>query len=166
MLDPAKTELVTGTSPKFNAALLYLEALRQRTTPNDDNIHLGHRAVMNVLPFQLEPALQDLKQPRTRILIPDAVGLDKTLEVGILASELIQRGCSKPILVVTLKSMLTQFQKEFWSRFSIPWLESTAASTPFTTWTHRIGRPLVMAWIFHSEITSAWPSSCFAEKTR
>jgi superfamily II DNA or RNA helicase len=88
--------------------------------PNDAQIHLGHRAVMDLEPYQLEPALQALRQPRSRILIADAVGLGKTLEAGILATELIQRGRGKRILVVTLKSMLTQFQKEWWSRFSIP----------------------------------------------
>ena len=44
----------------------------------------------------------------------------KTLEAGVLATELIQRGRGKRILVVTQKAMLTQFQKEWWSRFSIP----------------------------------------------
>ena len=120
VLDPAQTELVPDTSSCFNSTLLYLEARLRQSTPNDDRIHLGHRGVMNLTPYQLDPALQALRQPRQRILIADAVGLGKTLEAGVLASELIQRGRGRRILVITLKSMLTQFQKEFWSRFSIP----------------------------------------------
>src|SRR3954469_18676243 len=120
VLDPAKTELVADPSSNFNSTFLYLEAQLRRSTPNDDQIHLGHRGVMNLVPYQLDPALQALRQPRQRILIADAVGLGKTLEAGILATELIQRGRGKRILVVTQKAMLTQFQKEWWSRFSIP----------------------------------------------
>lgn len=120
LLDPANTQLVTDSSDKYSAALLYIESLRRRSIPNDEQIHIGHKGVMNLVPYQLDPAIQALKQPRSRILIADAVGLGKTLEAAILASELIQRGRGKRILVVTQKSMLTQFQKEWWSRFSIP----------------------------------------------
>ena len=120
VLDPASTVLVPDTSRTYNDALLYLESHRRRSIPNDELIHLGHRGVMNLVPYQLDPALQALKQPRARILIADATGLGKTLEAGILATELIQRGRGKRILVVALKSMLTQFQKEWWTRFSIP----------------------------------------------
>lgn len=120
ILDPAETLLVPDDSPTYSATMLYLESQRRRTVPNDTQIHLGHRAVMNVVPYQLDPALQALKQPRARILIADSVGLGKTLEAGVLATELIQRGRGKRILVVTQKAMLTQFQKEWWSRFSIP----------------------------------------------
>jgi superfamily II DNA or RNA helicase len=120
VLDPAETRLVADDSPTYTASLLYLESMRRRSVANDDRIHLGHRGVMNLVPYQLDPALQALRQPRARILIADAVGLGKTLEAGVLATELIQRGRGKRILVVTQKAMLTQFQKEWWSRFSIP----------------------------------------------
>lgn len=120
VLDPAATELVPDQSPTFTAALLYIESVRRRLVPNDGRIHLGHRGVMNLVPYQLDPAIQALQQPRARILIADAVGLGKTLEAAVLATELIQRGRGKRILVVTQKAMLTQFQKEWWSRFSIP----------------------------------------------
>ena len=120
VLDPAETRLVADDSPTYTASLLYLESMRRRSVANDERIHLGHRGVMNLVPYQLDPALQALRQPRSRILIADAVGLGKTLEAGVLATELIQRGRGKRILVVTQKAMLTQFQKEWWSRFSIP----------------------------------------------
>lgn len=120
VLDPAETRLTPDTSSHFNASMLYIESVLRRNLPDDNRIRMGHRAVMNLVPYQLDPALQALKQPRQRILIADSTGLGKTLEAGILATELIQRGRGNRILVITLKSMLTQFQKEFWSRFSIP----------------------------------------------
>lgn len=117
---PERTKLVTDNSPGYRSSLLHIESRLRRTPPTSQNIHVGHKAAMDVIPFQLEPTLMALDQPRPRLLIADAVGLGKTLEAGILMSELIRRGRGKRILVVTLKSMLTQFQKELWSRFTIP----------------------------------------------
>ncbi len=119
-LDPAATDLVQDLSPNFLHTRLFIESLLRQTPPTDAKIVAGHRAAMDVLPYQLEPTTRALNEPRQRILIADAVGLGKTLEAGILMTELIRRGRGKRILVLTLKSMMTQFQKEMWSRFSIP----------------------------------------------
>jgi len=120
ILDPADTRLTPDSSSGYRDALLYMESQLRRAVPTDDQLHIGHRAAMDPVPYQLEPARLALAQPRQRILIADAVGLGKTLEAGILISELIRRGRGKRILAVAVKSMLTQFQKELWSRFAIP----------------------------------------------
>ncbi|MET0076401.1 MAG: DEAD/DEAH box helicase [Candidatus Thiodiazotropha lotti] len=118
--DPANTELYLDTSPFFTQAHLYLESQRLRTVANDHLIHRADQAAMRNAVYQRLPAEKGLAQVRTRILIADGVGLGKTLEAAILASELDIRGRGRRILVVTQKSMLTQFQKEWWSRFTIP----------------------------------------------
>jgi SNF2 family DNA or RNA helicase len=120
VLNPADTKLTPDTSSAYRASLLYMESLLRQIPPTDVNLYMGHRAAMDFVPYQLELAIQALQQPRQRILIADAVGLGKTLEAGILLSELIRRGRGKRILVIAVKSMLTQFQKELWSRFTIP----------------------------------------------
>lgn len=119
-LRPETTKLVHDPSPRYRRSRLYLESLLRRTPPTDERLYVGHRAAMNPANYQLVPAAQALAQPRPRILIADAVGLGKTLEVGILLSELIRRGRGDRILVVALKSILTQFQEEMWARFTIP----------------------------------------------
>lgn len=120
VLDPSETSFEQDLSPGFEKSRLFIETQLRQITPADERIHLGHRAAMDPVPYQLDPALQALKQNRQRILIADAVGLGKTLEAGILITELMRRGRGKRILVLTLKSMMTQFQKELWNRFTIP----------------------------------------------
>lgn len=119
-VDPASVRLVVDHSPFYKRSLLYLESRWRQKIPTDANLHIGHRAAMDLMPYQLDPAKQALQRPRQRILIADTVGLGKTLEAGILMSELIARGKGKRILVVTVKSMMLQFQKEMWNRFTIP----------------------------------------------
>lgn len=120
IVDPASIQLIADSSPFFKRSLLYLESQWRQQLPTDRNLHIGHKAAMDPMPYQLDPTKLSLQRPRQRILIADTVGLGKTLEAGILMSELIARGKGKRILVVTVKSMMTQFQKEMWLRFTIP----------------------------------------------
>lgn len=120
IVDPASIQLIADSSPFFKRSLLYLESQWRQQLPTDRNLHIGHKAAMDPMPYQLDPTKLSLQRPRQRILIADTVGLGKTLEAGILMSELIARGKGKRILVVTVKNMMTQFQKEMWNRFTIP----------------------------------------------
>ena len=95
VLDPVDTKLVTDPSSSYQKSLLYMESLLRQTPPTDENLYTGHKAAMDLVPYQLDPAVQALQQPRQRILIADAVGLGKTLACGILVSELIRRGRGK-----------------------------------------------------------------------
>lgn len=119
-VDPTKIKLIVDESPKYRDTMLYLESQWRQKIPTDNDIHVGSKAAMDTMNFQLEPAQLALQKLRQRILIADSVGLGKTLEAGILMSELILRGKGKRILVVTGKAMMAQFQKEMWNRFTIP----------------------------------------------
>jgi len=119
ILDPANTVLVQDKSGSFIKSRLYLEAQFRQAIPTSSSLIQGHMGVMDAMAFQLEPTTHILGQVRPRLLIADTVGLGKTLEAGIATAELMRRGKARRILVVTTKSMMKQFQQEFWSRFSI-----------------------------------------------
>ncbi|HET9955424.1 MAG TPA: DEAD/DEAH box helicase, partial [Polyangiaceae bacterium] len=120
VLEPEETLLAQDPSPGYRRTRLYLESLLRQSPPTDSRLYRGHRGAMNRAEYQLVPAAKALAQARPRILIADAVGLGKTIEVGVLLSELIRRGRGRRILVVALKSVLEQFQEELWARFTIP----------------------------------------------
>lgn len=120
IVNPADIEFVADDSPFYKKTLLFLESQLRQQIPTDSRLYIGHKAAMDPLKYQLKPAFQALQKTRQRILIADTVGLGKTLEAGILMAELIARGKGRRILVITVKSMMTQFQKEIWNRFTIP----------------------------------------------
>lgn len=119
-LSPTEIELVPDPSAGYEDTKLFLEGAFRATPPAGlTPLTLGQAAIDD-LKFQHVPVRRALAQPRVRLLIGDDVGLGKTLEAGLLASELILRRRAHRILVVSTRAMLAQFQKEFWTRFSIP----------------------------------------------
>lgn len=119
-VDPRNTRLVTDQSSGYRLAKLFLEAqLRQMpaTGVEPDMKGMGAFKPMN---FQVQTVQWALRQLRPRLLLADAVGLGKTIQVGMILSELMRRGRANRILVLAKKSMLTQFQSELWNRFGIP----------------------------------------------
>ncbi|MFE5339967.1 helicase-related protein [Isoptericola sp. NPDC056578] len=129
--DPAHTSVVADDSPRYRKSRLWLEAMLRKTPIPiaDTALTTAHRALADPLPYQYKAVQQALDPDnlRPRILLADAVGLGKTLEIGMILSELARRGRGERILVVTPKHVLEQMQFELWTRFALPFvrLDST-----------------------------------------
>lgn len=121
-LRPEETELVPDDSPGFRRSRLYLEAVLRKTSipVTETGLAVSQRQLLTELDYQKRAVHKALTALRPRLLIADSVGLGKTLEVGMILSELIQRGRGDKILVVTPRHILEQFQHELWTRFAIP----------------------------------------------
>lgn len=121
-LRPEDTELVDDISPNYRDGRLFLEAIIRKTPvpATDTDLAVAGNQLLDQLEYQRRAAQKALSGLQPRVLIADAVGLGKTLEVGMILSELIRRGRGERILVVTPRHILEQFQHELWTRFAIP----------------------------------------------
>lgn len=92
---------------------------------------------IDILPYQLEPALALLRHGHARLLIADAVGLGKTIEAGLVLRELSDRHEGFRALVLVPAGLRTQWGDELAARFGIAaiaadaaWLRGMAAALP------------------------------------
>jgi len=69
--------------------------------------------------FQLVPVLKALRMPRVALLLADDVGLGKTIEAGLILTELIIRRRVRRILIVCPASLRSQWKQEMRDKFSI-----------------------------------------------
>jgi superfamily II DNA or RNA helicase len=77
------------------------------------------RAAIDLHPFQLEPALAILAGLGSRVLIADDVGLGKTIQAGLVMSELRARGAADRVLVLSPSGLRDQWARELGERFGI-----------------------------------------------
>lgn len=63
--------------------------------------------------YQLTPVVMALDMPRVRLLLADDVGLGKTIEAGLITSELIARNRADRILIVTPANLREQWREAF-----------------------------------------------------
>ncbi|MGB3287473.1 helicase-related protein [Mycolicibacter algericus] len=130
-VDPTKVRVTADNSPGFRRARLWLEATLRKTPAaiTDPDLTIAHRGLANHLDYQFKAVRKalDPDKLRPRILLADAVGLGKTIEIGMILSELVRRGRGERILIVTPKHVLEQMQMELWSRYALPFvrLDST-----------------------------------------
>lgn len=71
------------------------------------------------LPYQFKPVLQFLESPSSGILIADEVGLGKTIEAGLIWTELRARQDARRLLVVCPAMLREKWKMELAQRFGV-----------------------------------------------
>lgn len=88
--------------------------------------------------YQFVPLLLALRQETTRLLIADDVGIGKTIEAGLIASELLAQGDVQRLAVLCSPALAKQWQRELRDKFGID-AELVIPST-----VARLGRDLLL----------------------
>ncbi|MFD8493871.1 helicase-related protein [Amycolatopsis sp. NPDC059657] len=78
--------------------------------------------------YQLVPLMMALRQKTVRLLISDDVGIGKTVEAGLIASELLAQGSARKLAVLCAPALAEQWQEELRTKFGID-AELVLAST-------------------------------------
>jgi SNF2 family DNA or RNA helicase len=118
----ADRELLRRPIPRLTPSEFHLglRAAELATHPGFDRlICLPMVRDMELLEHQARTAKAVLRRLRGRAMLCDEVGLGKTVEAGLVLSELLMRGLARSVLVLTPPSLITQWQGEMRRKFSI-----------------------------------------------
>lgn len=92
-------------------------ALASASTPG--RLRTAAASLIDLLPHQLEPALAVIRGRGTRLLLADDVGLGKTIQAGLIITELQARGTADRVLIATPAGLRDQWRGELHDRFNV-----------------------------------------------
>ena len=133
--------------PEVFAAYLNTRRWNSVTATDSTLFQAPFRAGIRIDAYQLEPLRKALALPRVNLFIADDVGLGKTIEAGLVASELLLRRRIDTIVVAAPPSMLTQWQEKLETRFGSSFV---IVDREFYTATRRERGYGVNPWTTHS----------------
>ena len=123
---------IINTNPdspdKFNA---FIDAIKWSSIgklPTKTKLPAGYNVVELISPwesavqiedYQIYPVLKALAMPSVRMLLADDVGVGKTIEAGLIASELISQRRIRRIVIVCPASLQIQWRDEMKDKFSL-----------------------------------------------
>jgi superfamily II DNA or RNA helicase len=129
---PVPRRRLTVLSPRLWSG--HVGALLGRTYPYG-GLRFCPRAIQ-LLAYQLEPALAVFRHGATRLLIGDDVGLGKTVEAGVILREVVGRRADARVMIVVPAALRAQWQQELASLFEMSAIDASAA------WLRTINREL------------------------
>ena len=117
---PATFDLPNPHTPgSQEAALLLRDALRLKLRAGAGPFRSFGNLNVEPRAYQLVPLLMALKLDTVRLLVAADVGIGKTIEAGLIARELIDRGEIERLTVICPPHLCEQWQRELAEKFSI-----------------------------------------------
>lgn len=110
------------------AALLLRDALRLKLRAGGGPFRSFGNIAVEPRGYQLVPLLMALRLTTVRLLIADDVGIGKTIEAGLIARELMDRGEIARLAVLCPPHLVDQWQTELENRFNLQAVALTSAS--------------------------------------
>jgi len=110
------------------AALLLRDALRLKLRAGGGPFRSFGNIAVEPRGYQLVPLLMALRLTTVRLLIADDVGIGKTIEAGLIARELMDRGEIARLAVLCPPHLVEQWQSELETRFNLAAVALTSAS--------------------------------------
>ena len=101
------------------AAQLLLDAARLSLRSGAGPFRSLGRLSVRPRPYQLVPLLMALRLETIRLLVADDVGIGKTIEAGLIAREMIDRGEVKRLAILCPPHLCDQWQRELQEKFHI-----------------------------------------------
>ena len=113
--------MVRSRQPRIVRAVRWRRACRALIASDapPGALRAARSARIDLLQYQLEPALALVCGLGTRLLLADEVGLGKTIQAGLILSELLARGAIERALVLTPPALRDQWQQELADRFAV-----------------------------------------------
>lgn len=128
-VEPAIFSLPDPERPGNHAAALLLrDALRLKLRAGGGPFRSFGNIAVEPRSYQLVPLLMALRLATVRLLIADDVGVGKTIEAGLIARELLDRGEISRIAVLCPPHLVEQWQGELEQRFNLQTVALTSAS--------------------------------------
>jgi superfamily II DNA or RNA helicase len=118
---------ISRTGPQ-EASLLLRDALRLSLRRGAGPFRSAGRIAFKPRAYQLVPLLMALKLEAVRLLIADDVGIGKTIEAGLIAREMIDRGEVTAMSVLCPPHLVDQWCVELAEKFHIQAVAVTASS--------------------------------------
>ncbi len=103
----------------FASGRLLRDAARLSTRAAAGPFRSFGRIAVEPRPYQLVPLMMALKLDPVRLLIADDVGIGKTIEAGVIARELLDRGEIRRMAVLCPPQLAEQWQRELAEKFHI-----------------------------------------------